>query len=414
MNEAWIGRCVLRAHNEERRRWIGGHEEAAGDLLLLADSEADYASKIRSALHGLGYDLVVIESATLVSQAATGMEPRLLGKRLAAASRTRPIPVSSFVDSGRSVWREVDWPAILAEDTPLWAVIDGVSWPEISKALGQSGAEHCCLYSTLDPASLSYAPWLVRISPKSRFARDLAQRPQEDHSYVLLRSRLGMDAIRRHLRHFTMLGTPADAHTLVYFRFYDPRVLVDAADCLTNESRAKFLSVFDEIIAPLSPHILLPEGCQLKGEAITPFDLAKRLQGRLISLKPRAKAPGGTLQLSLTEQEFVQFGERMQRRAANKLARQLYRSHQDVAGPERCLEVASSAKQKAGAYQLTSVEQVSTFAKAELLLGPNFVRRYPQATRILTDHSIQPWQKKDRLAAWLRGVLGTEAMRGRG
>lgn len=154
MNEAWIGRCVLRAHNEERRRWIGGHEEAAGDLLL-ADSEADYASKIRSALHGLGYDLVVIESATLFSQATTGMDPRLLGKRLAAASRTRPIPVSSFVDSGRSVWREVDWPAILAEDTPLWAVIDGVSWPEISKALGQSGAEHCCLYSTLDPAILS-------------------------------------------------------------------------------------------------------------------------------------------------------------------------------------------------------------------------------------------------------------------
>lgn len=58
---------------------------------------------------------------------------------------------------------------------------------------------------------------------------------------ILLQSDATIRELRAHLRRFTMLWTPADDHAPVYFRFYDPRVVVDMAQALEPWKLGRFL-----------------------------------------------------------------------------------------------------------------------------------------------------------------------------
>ncbi|RNF33642.1 hypothetical protein [Paracoccus methylarcula] len=159
MREAWIGRCHLRARNMERQRWIGNREEAVGRLMLTASSAEDFATRLRTALPSLGYDLVAVLSAAPVQQTDDlGDLANRLPSLLPHVGHARPVPLGGFSEvAPASHWQETAWDALLSGKVPIWAVIDGVSWPEISKILGQSNAEHSCLYSTLNPESRALA-----------------------------------------------------------------------------------------------------------------------------------------------------------------------------------------------------------------------------------------------------------------
>lgn len=419
MREAWIGRCHLRARNTERQRWIGNREEAVGRLMLIASSAEDFETGLRNALPPMGYDLVAVISATPVAQTDDlGDAASRLPSLLPHVGRSRPVPLGGFFEvEPPSPWEETTWDALCSGRIPLWAVVDGVNWPEISMLLGRGDAEHSCLYSTLNPESRALAPWLVRLKPGSAITAAIRRRPQETHSLILLQSEHAMPELRRHLRHFTMLQTPADPEAPVYFRFYDPRVMIDAMESMRPAFAARFMDLFSSIAVPVSPYCLLPAGITMTGSEIGPFDPDDSCQGRLLRWalpEDIAINPANTLQVS--ETEFVTLSERMERRAARKLARRLYRDHGDAASQQQCVAAADAAKSVAARFGMATVKQVAIIASCLLIFGEDFYIRHPEAGSVLNDKSLLPWQKKDHLMKWfIQAYLQSDLARsGRG
>ena len=303
------------------------------------------------------------------------------------------------------LWRETGWPALLDSRKPIWAVIDGVNWPGIPAALVQAGTEHCCLYSTLDLESRAMAPWLVRVEPASEFARLLRARSHDGHSHVLLCADSTLEKMRAHLRRFTMLSIP-DADAPVYFRFYDPRVMLDAIEAMPESFLDSFAQPLDAIILPLSPQCLLPADGRSSGPVTDPFDDVADYQGRLLEWRrgdaasPARRGPG-----HVSPPEFTAMGARMHRRAILRLARRLHDAFGDLTTQNRCLTVAGAAPAHAARFGLASLAEVTVVARAQLLFGTNFDERHPEAAYILNDASLLNWQKSDRLAEWFDGML---------
>lgn len=398
----WIGSCRLRATSAERRQWIGDHEQARGSLLFPATSREDYERGLRAALLPLGYDLLSVSRAGPVEDAHDLISDRRdLAALIAHVSRTKPLPLGGFepIDAV-TAWRETDWDDLFTEGTPLWAVIDGVSWPEAQKVLRRTDADHSCLYSTLNPESRSLAPWLVQVEPGSQFAQLLRAHPQADHAYILFRSGQDMAALRRHLRRFTMLHTPADSQSPVYFRFYDPRVLIDAIEAMRPSFIARFTEDISELIAPLSPLCLNPSAVEYRDQPISPFTEEASCQGRLLRWQVPQSDGLRSGDLKVTESEFAIFTERMQLRATHKLARNLHAQYGDLADADRCLSVASRAQAAAAEYDLSTVKQVTAFARAMLAFGDDFATRDRDASLMLNDQTLLPWQKKNQLDEW--------------
>lgn len=302
-------------------------------------------------------------------------------------------------------WREIGWQALSDAGKPLWAVIDGVNWPGISAALVQAETDHCCLYSTLDPESRAMAPWLVRLEPGGKFARQLGARRHDSHSHILLSGRGTLEEMRAHLRRFTMLAIPG-SEAPVYFRFYDPRVMIDAIEAMPESFLASFAQPLDAIILPLGPQCLMPAHGSFAGPAPTPFDDAADHQGRLLEWRPLAaeassrRGPG-----QVSEPEMAAMGARMQRRAILKLARRLHDEFGDLTSQNRCLSVAEAAPAYAARFDLGSLAEVTVVARAQLLFGRNFDERHSEARYILGDASLLSWQKSDRLVEWFDTML---------
>ncbi|TWI33877.1 DUF4123 domain-containing protein [Paracoccus sulfuroxidans] len=402
--EPWIGRFHLRARGDEGRRQIGNRDEAARWLMLSAFSAEDFQTGMRHALGRIDFDMI---SATSISRATQARDLGVLAddlhRLLPQVNQIRPVALGEFTPAPPPAesWDEVDWDAALSAPGALWAVVDGVNWPEISKILGQSDAEHACLYSTLNPEGRALAPWLVRIDPNGAFVALLRARPQKLHSFVLLNSNASLDQMRGHLRRFTMMRTPHDTEAAVYFRFYDPRVMIDALEAMPDSFRDSFTRPLDAIIVPVSTECLLPEAARLTGPAMDVFDPPESLNGRL--LRWTGHAPSGAHRRGpgeVTQAEFTALSLRMQRRAIHQLARRLQREYGNLTSDKRCLSIAEDAPASAAAFDMTSASQVLAIARAQLLFGTDFERRYPEAGAFLNDRSLLPWQKKNQLADW--------------
>lgn len=401
--EPWIGYCHLRAHDDGGRHWLGNRGEAARWLLLAAGSAEDFQIGMRHALPRLGCELVAVASASPVAS-VTGLGPLAdeLPRLVRQVNEARPVSLGEAapVDPASS-WSEVDWDTLLASSGRLWAVVDGVNWPDISKRLGQSDAEHACLYSTLNPESRALAPWLVRVDPHGSFPAQLRARPQQDHGFVLLSGNASLEEMRLHLRRFTMLRTPHDPDTAVYFRFYDPRVMIDAIETMPESFRDSFARDLSAIIVPLSAECLLPDGAQLTGAPPGVFDPPGMAQGRLLRWTGR---PGPTAARRgpgvVSPAEYAALGQRMQRRATDGLARRLMRDYGHLTSATRCLSIAQGAAAAAAGFGMTSASQVHMIAQAQLLFGADFERRYPEAGQLLNDRALLPWQRKHQLADW--------------
>ncbi len=304
------------------------------------------------------------------------------------------------------VWRETDWDALFKDALAVWAVIDGVSWLDISKQLQRSELQHACLYSTLNPDNRALAPWLVEIEPYSPFTQLLQRRLHGAHSYILLRGRASFEEMRSHLRRFTMIRVPTNQEAPVYFRFYDPRVLIDAFETLSQSFRNRFMRNLFDVIAPISHLCLIPETAQLTGEVPNAFSDDAVCQGRLLSWQgPHVPDDAGRSPNAISVEEFARLEARMRTRASNKLAREMFTEFGDVTSQKRCETVAANAAQAATRFGFASLRQVQVFARAQLLFGHDFYNRYPQATSFLHDPALLDWQKKDQLERWLENML---------
>lgn len=403
----WLGEAHLRARSAERSRWIGGLHEARGVMVLPAATRPGFEAGLRKGLDHLGYDLVaLLDAGPADDMGRLVTDHAELAEVSRHARADRPLPLGGFhaiaqgpAQSGAS-WVETDWRTLLSAPVPLWAVIDGVSWPEIQQTLSRAAPEHDCLYSTLDPDSRALAPWLVRVTPDSDFVALLQSRPQADHAFVLFQSDADLAALRRHFRRFTMLNTPADPNAPVYFRFYDPRVLIDAITAMRPAFLARLAAPVQTFIVPLTPLCLVPPGAALTGGTVDPFGAMEDCQGRLLVWRAPEGADGAAGSLRVDDGEFAVFEDQMRQRAALKLARMLHAEQDGSLSEKGCIQLAHRAAATAERYGMRTVSQVTVMARVMMAMGDDFAERDPDARQVLNDPALLPWQKKDRLVAW--------------
>jgi len=110
------------------------------------------------------------------------------------------------------------------EDTSTYAVLDGASVPDLLKKLASVPEEHACLYrGEIEPDLAEVAPYLVKLRTESEFTDWLLEEGWGNHWGIFAITTVGLEALRRHFRHF--LRVKDHTGKILYFRFYDPRVL---------------------------------------------------------------------------------------------------------------------------------------------------------------------------------------------
>lgn len=109
-------------------------------------------------------------------------------------------------------------------ETPVFAVLDGASIPDLVKSLYEHEPEYCCLYrGELEPDMASVAPYLVRLEPNDNFSELVLREGWGAHWGIFVISQATLRALRDHFREFHTVELP-DQRTVI-FRYYDPRVL---------------------------------------------------------------------------------------------------------------------------------------------------------------------------------------------
>ncbi len=115
--------------------------------------------------------------------------------------------------------------------------------------LRSSGLSFECLYAgPLSPSLMSAAPYLVQISPDSRFFNQLIARAWEKSwgIFVVAKPQVTLQALRRHFR--TLLRVRTEQGQVLAFRFYDPRVVqLYLSTCMAAELK-HFMGPVDRII----------------------------------------------------------------------------------------------------------------------------------------------------------------------
>ncbi|SFJ70537.1 DUF4123 domain-containing protein [Jannaschia pohangensis] len=407
MTDVWIATCTLAADTPSKRFWGTQDSRVSVRLLLRAPDAATFAANIRKSVEAGGARLEAMTNMQTVAQRYDGREmSEAMRDAVARAdtattlmvSRPAPAPAQSGV-----YCKEIGWPDVHPGPN-LWAVLDGVAWPGLPQLLEGSGNAFTCLYSSADVQILAAAPWLVRLDRDAGVLTELRKRSGDLHSGIILRSRHPMEGLRRHLRRYTMLPTPIGGEVPQYFRFYDPRVMLDAMTAMTPDLLGQMLEPFETIIAPLSPLCLLPDGTDVTAPPDV-FSEIKDYDGRLahVTWGPPVKA-GPHVRVAIDDASFARFGALQLRRSVGRLARKLHDEADGAYGTQACMDAAEAAPKAAALFNMHSKLQVTTMARAILHHGPDFWMRLSEAQAILTKADRLPWQRKDDLAAWLARV----------
>jgi len=106
----------------------------------------------------------------------------------------------------------------------LYGVLDGVMVPDLPNRLYKGQVPNYCLLTGDLPADMVYAaPYLVYLSPDSKFADWVFQEAFGKHWGIFVQSPRSMIEMRRHFR--ALMQTFDERGNPMKFRFYDPRVL---------------------------------------------------------------------------------------------------------------------------------------------------------------------------------------------
>jgi hypothetical protein len=137
------------------------------------------------------------------------------------------------------------------EDQSAYAVLDGASVPDLQERLAAAKEDHCCLYrGELGPDLAEVAPYLVKLRRDSPFTQAIFTEGWGNHWGIFAVTPVGLEALRRHFRRFLRVRD----HTgqVLYFRYYDPRVLrLYLPTCLRSEIAT--------VYGPVSRFIAEPE-----------------------------------------------------------------------------------------------------------------------------------------------------------
>lgn len=117
-----------------------------------------------------------------------------------------------------------------------YALLDGAAFDNLPRALHETGAEAVCLYKgSIAPEVMCVAPYLAVIErghPLYERLLDGWGRAQA----VFLIAEDTLISLRGHFRKLTMVRLPDER--VVYFRFYDPRVMRTVMPVLDARQRA--------------------------------------------------------------------------------------------------------------------------------------------------------------------------------
>lgn len=136
----------------------------------------------------------------------------------------------------------------LPEDQPILAVLDAARTPDLSRRLSLHGVEHRSLF--LGPGSeviSDMAPYLVRLSPESEFARWVADEGAGDFWGFFFIATADLDTLASHLASFLVVTDEEGSE--LFFRFYDPRVLLPFLASCTPEEQQAFMGPMEALWA---------------------------------------------------------------------------------------------------------------------------------------------------------------------
>ena len=110
--------------------------------------------------------------------------------------------------------------------TNVYAVLDGASVEQLPQLLWEHEPENICLYrGELEPDMAAVAPYLVKLEYDHPFTRLVCEQGWGKHwgIYIITPAEVDIRTLRQHFRKFLMVYNPDGK--LIYFRYYDPRVL---------------------------------------------------------------------------------------------------------------------------------------------------------------------------------------------
>lgn len=108
--------------------------------------------------------------------------------------------------------------------TQVYAVLDGVMVPNLPGKLFESRVPNYCIRTgDLTPDEAHAAPYLVYLSPDSKFSDWVLSEALGKHWGIFVQSPRSMLEMRRHFR--ALSQTYDEKGNPLKFRFYDPRVL---------------------------------------------------------------------------------------------------------------------------------------------------------------------------------------------
>jgi hypothetical protein len=122
---------------------------------------------------------------------------------------------------------------------PLFAILDAARDQKVVELLSGSGEEFRSLYDGKSAGELALlAPYLVRLPPESPLLEKLGHNAWGKSWGVYLTCSRPLMELRHHLRQFLM--AQIEGGDVVYFRFYDPRVLRVYLPTCTEQERREF------------------------------------------------------------------------------------------------------------------------------------------------------------------------------
>jgi len=143
--------------------------------------------------------------------------------------------------------------------TNVYTVLDGASVEQLPQLLWEHEPENICLYrGELEPDMAAVAPYLVELKYDHPFTRLVCEKGWGNHwgIFAITPAEVGIRALRQHFRKFLMVNDPEDK--LVYFRYYDPRVLrLYLPTCNAEELRIIFAPVSSYIAEDKDSSVLL-------------------------------------------------------------------------------------------------------------------------------------------------------------
>jgi hypothetical protein len=109
-------------------------------------------------------------------------------------------------------------------ESRVFTVLDGASIPGLLKKLRELKPAYVCLYrGDLAPDLAECAPYLVQLEPRREFTRWVLSEGWGRHWGIFAETTGDLKDLRKHFR--TFLRVRGSDGKVLYFRYYDPRVL---------------------------------------------------------------------------------------------------------------------------------------------------------------------------------------------